>query len=63
MSKDIVIHISGGSIINIEMPEGIVVIVRDYDVDQYEEGNLVEDINGNEYIETIYENLPDTEVE
>lgn len=40
---------------HVEVPEGVQVIVRDYDVDGTEEDQLERDENGNHFIESNWE--------
>ena len=53
--KTVQITMEGGVIQDIEVPEGVRVIVRDYDSDGVEEESLCKDDNGDNYIETIWE--------
>ena len=51
-----IVHVTveGGVIQDITCPEGITVIVRDYDTEGIE-GDLKQDDNGDNYIETTWE--------
>jgi hypothetical protein len=48
------ISIEGGVIQDVECPSGVLVLVRDYDVDG-SESDLAEDETGDEFIESIWE--------
>ena len=48
------ISLVGGVIQDIQLPRGISVVVRDYDVDGVEEG-LQQDEDGDQYIESVWE--------
>lgn len=53
---NIVITVEGGVIQSIEnIPPGVRVVVRDYDVDGAERAGLVEDENGVSCVEVIWE--------
>jgi hypothetical protein len=52
--KTVEITGEGGVIQNVLCPEGVKVVVRDYDVDGSEE-SLKEDENGDDYIESVWE--------
>jgi len=54
MKKVVRITVEGGVIQDIEVPKGVRVILRDYDVDG-EEKKLQKDENGDPYIETVWE--------
>jgi hypothetical protein len=52
----IVITVEGGVIQSIEnIPPGVRIVVRDYDVDGTERAGLVEDENGEQFVESIWE--------
>ncbi len=52
--KIVRITMEGGVIQDIARPEGVKVVVRDYDTDGSEE-HLQQDKNGDNYIETVWE--------
>ncbi len=52
--KTVNITVSGGVVQNVEVPEGVTVIVRDYDVDGVESDLLQQDRGGDNYIESIW---------
>lgn len=54
MTKIVHITVEGGVIQDVQVPDGVAVIVRDYDVDGAEEG-LPQDENGDEFIESVWE--------
>lgn len=49
------VTIEGGVVQHVEVPEGVRVFVRDYDVDGTEADLLQQDENGNQFIESIWE--------
>jgi len=55
--KVVKIVMEGGIIQDIELPPGVKVIVRDYDVEGGigEPGEVLRDFHGDEYMETIWE--------
>ncbi len=54
--KSIVITMDGGLIQEIEgIPQDVVIVVRDYDVEGVDEDDLTKDENGNECFESIWE--------
>ena len=52
--KTVQVTVSGGVVQNVEVPECVTVIVRDYDVDGVESDLLQQDENGDNYIEAIW---------
>lgn len=49
------IHLEGGIIQDIQgLPDDVTVIIKDYDIEAYEEDELVEDKDGNEYKEIVF---------
>jgi len=52
-----IVHITveGGVIQHVECPEGVQVIVHDYDIDGVDEEGLQRDQNGDLYIESIWD--------
>jgi hypothetical protein len=54
MKRTVRITMEGGVIQEIQVPNDVRVVVRDYDVDGHEEG-LKKDENGDPYIETTWE--------
>ena len=55
--KDIIITVEGGAVQNVEgVPEGVRVIIKDYDIDGIEEEILQLDPDQDWYQEAIYEN-------
>ena len=54
MSKTVRVIVSGGVVQHVEVPEGVTVIVRDYDVDGVESDLLQQDRGGDNYIESIW---------
>lgn len=53
--KIVRVVVEGGVVQHVEVPEGVTVIVRDYDVDGSEEDQLDQDENGDQYIESTWE--------
>ena len=49
------VTVEGGVVQHVEVPEGVQVIVRDYDVDGTEEDQLEHDENGDHFTETNWE--------
>jgi hypothetical protein len=54
MKKIVRITVEGGIVQHVDVPHGVQVIVRDYDVDGQEDG-LQQDENGDCYIECVWE--------
>ena len=52
--KTVTITVEGGVVQNVEVPEGVTVIVRDYDVESIESDLLQQDESGDNYIESIW---------
>jgi len=52
--KTVTITVEGGVVQNVEVPEGVTVIVRDYDVESIESDLLQQDRGGDDYIESIW---------
>ena len=53
--KIVRITMEGGVIQQIACPQGLKVVVKDYDTDGVEEEGLKQDENGDDYIETTWE--------
>lgn len=53
--KIVKVTVEGGVVQWVEVPEGVTVIVRDYDVDGSEDEGLDQDENGDQYIESTWE--------
>lgn len=53
--KIVRVTVEGGVIQWVEVPDGVTVIVRDYDVDGTEADQLQQDENGDEFIESLWE--------
>ena len=51
----VTIIVEGGVVQKIDLPNGVVVIVKDYDVDGFDEDRLQTDSNGDEYAESRWE--------
>ena len=49
------VTVEGGVVQHVEVPEGVHVIVRDYDVDGTEEDQLEQDENGDHFIESNWD--------
>ena len=54
MTKIVHITVEGGVIQHVECPEGVQVVVRDYDTEGIEEG-LQRDDNGDLFTESVWE--------
>ncbi len=54
--KMVKVTVEGGVVQYVEVPEGVTVVVRDYDVDGSEDEGLQQDDNGDKFIEAIWEN-------
>ncbi len=54
MTKIVCITVAGGCVQHVECPQGVQVVVRDYDVDRQDEG-LQLDENGDRYLESVWE--------
>jgi hypothetical protein len=54
--KIVRVTVKGGVVQHVEIPEGVKVIIRDYDVDCSEDNQLQQDEDGDKYIESIWEN-------
>jgi hypothetical protein len=52
--KIVHITVEGGVVQNVVCPEGVKVIVRDYDAEGVEAEQLKQDDDGDDYIETIW---------
>ena len=52
--KTVRITVSGGVVQHVEVPDGVTVIVRDYDVDGVENDLLQQDTGGDDYIKSIW---------
>jgi len=53
MKKTVRITVEGGVVQHVQVPKGVTVVVRDYDVDGEDEG-LEEDENGDKYVESVW---------
>jgi hypothetical protein len=57
--KQILITMDGGVIQDInDIPPGVQVVVRDYDIEDVDSAELTADENGDEYIESVYNESP-----
>ena len=56
MTKQIILRVDGGIVDPINIPEGIEVVIRDYDMVQTINNELIQkDEDGNEFVEIIFE--------
>jgi hypothetical protein len=56
MTKQIILKVDGGIVDPINIPEGIEVVIRDYDMVQTIDNELIQkDGDGNEFVEIIFE--------
>ncbi len=53
--KTVRVTVEGGVVQHIEVPKGVRVIVKDYDVEGCDESQLEHDENGDNYFEAIWE--------
>lgn len=53
--KVVRITVEGGVVQHVEVPEGVQVIVRDYDVEGTDADELEQDENGDQFIESFWE--------
>ena len=53
--KIVRVTVEGGVVQHVEVPEGMQVVVRDYDVDGTDVSELEQDENGDHFIESIWE--------
>lgn len=53
--KTVTTTITGGVIQHIDHPEDVVVIVKDYDIEGFDEDLLIKDEAGDEYVESVWE--------
>lgn len=54
VKKEVVMTVLGGVVDGVAIPPGIVVKVRDYDVEGCDEDKLMQDKEGNRYIEAVF---------
>ena len=54
MNNKVVIIISGGAVQSISKPKGLILEIRDYDVDDDWEGNVKIDEDGDRYQEMLW---------
>lgn len=52
--KTVIITVEGGVVQHVQVPDGVTVIVRDYDVDGVEGDLLQQDRGGDHYIESTW---------
>lgn len=53
--KVVRVTVEGGVVQHVEVPEGVQVIVRDYDVEGTDADELEQDENGDQFIESFWE--------
>lgn len=53
--KIVRVTVEGGVVQHIEVPEDVQVVVRDYDVDETDDGELEQDKYGDHFIESVWE--------
>ncbi len=49
------VTVEGGVVQHVDVPQGVQVVVRDYDVDGCEADQLEQDENGDQFIESTWE--------
>jgi hypothetical protein len=54
MTKTVIVSVEGGVVQTVDLPDGVRVVVHDFDVDGTE-SDLHEDDTGDEYLETVWE--------
>lgn len=54
MEKLVVVTVEGGVVQHVETPEGVKVVVRDYDAEGCDPDTLSVDEDGNEFIESVW---------
>jgi hypothetical protein len=54
MKKIVTVSVEGGVVQNVDIPDGVCVVVHDFDVDG-SEPDLREDDTGDEYMESVWE--------
>ena len=55
MDKIVRVVVHGGVVQHVEVPEGVVVVVNDYDCEGCDPDLLQQDGNGDEFVEAIWE--------
>lgn len=55
MERIVRVVVSGGVVEHVEVPEGVIVVVNDYDVEGCDSELLQKDGNGDEFVEAIWE--------
>ena len=55
MQKVVVLTVEGGVVQNVECPEGVRVVVRDYDCEGSDPDLVLVDEDGNEFVEAVWE--------
>lgn len=53
--KTVTVTVEGGVVQHVEVPQGVRVVVKDYDVEGCDDADFDEDENGDEYVESIWE--------
>lgn len=54
MASVVRVTVEGGVVQHVEVPSGVTVVVRDYDVDSCDEIDLERDANGDRYFEQLW---------
>ena len=55
MQKVVVVTVEGGVVQHVECPDGVKVVVRDYDTEGCDTDLVSVDEDGNEYVEAVWE--------
>lgn len=55
MKKSVTVTVEGGLVQHVQVPEGVVVVVHDYDVEGVDEADLETDGNGDKYVKGVWE--------
>jgi hypothetical protein len=54
MEKLVIVTVEGGVVQHVECPEGVKVVVRDYDCEGSDADRLSVDEHGNEFVEAVW---------
>ena len=54
MKKIVTITVEGGVVQHVDCPQGVQVVIKDYDVEGCDESDLHKDDNGDQYLESVW---------
>lgn len=54
MEKVVIVTVEGGVVQHVECPEGVKVVIRDYDCEGCDADLVSEDEDGNEYVKSVW---------